>query len=571
MSFNKKNWPKLKQLKYLKEVLNERERFIIKILFLIIIISLLILMVRFFLLNSVVLPKIEGKYTEAMVGQPKEINPLLANNDIDLSLNNLIFSGILKKDINLELKPDLVKDFNLDLNQQTKENEYDFCLKENVFWHDNKEITTQDIAFTINLSKNPKINSSLFEDVEIELIDEQCFKIKTNNWSALTTGILPKHVWENVKPEEITKSEFNIRPIGSGPYQFSSLVENDQEIKIYNLERNKNYFSPGPFLKEISFIFFSNFTEAIQALQKKEINGLVCSPYQFSEDIEIRKTKEYQLNLPYYLAAFLNIRYSEEENNILQERSVREALAYLTPKQKIFNDVLNQQGEIINGPITPSSPYYNSEITKYEYNPQLSEEILKNAGWTKGDQGFYQKNNKILEINITTIDQPVFNKIAQAIQKSWQEIGLKVKLTVIPSNQVKEIIKENKFEVFLYGVLETPHSDPFSLWHSSQIDYPGLNLTGFSYRRVDELLEKASLTEDQSKKKEYYFEFQKITTDYIPAIFLFNTIYNYLVDEEIKGININQIIHPADRFNEVESWYLKTKREINLKPNKIKQ
>lgn len=564
-----KVFPTWKQLKYLNQVFSPREKKIVRCLTITIIVCLLLLLTHLYFTNSEIVPKIGGKYTEGLVGQPKFINPILATDEVDLTLTNLVFSGLLKFDQNLELQPDLVEE----LSPETEDKERTFCLKKNVFWHDGEKLGIEDVLFTFSLIKDPVFKSPLLEkvkNVQINQIDEDCFQIipgngATNDWSILTLGILPKHIWGRVEPKNFTQSEFNLKPVGSGPYNFLSLAHNSENyVKFYNLASNGKFYDQPPYIKNLSFAFYSGFEQALQELKGQKIEGLSYSPKQLGQDLsQISDLKYYQFNLPYYTAIFFNLRNSPAENeiNYLQEKSVRKSLAYLTPKQEIFQEIFNGQGIVVHGPILPHSAYYNPKIKDYEYQPIEAESLLAMANW-KENAGFYEKNGKILEISLTTVDQPDFVKTAQLIQKAWQGVGLKVKLIVIPPEQIKEVIKNRNFQAFLYGVLENYDPDPFPLWHSSQIDPPGLNLTAFNSRRSDELLEKASLTKNQEEKKKYYDEFQEIIVDNVPAVFLYNQIQGYLAHQKIKGIEINFINHPSDRFNNIKNWYIETKRVI---------
>ena len=562
--------PSIKQIKYLNQLLSSQEKKIINILIIIILICLIFLGGRLYFANSKIIPEFGGEYIEGLVGNPKFINPLLAVDDIDLSLNHLVFSGLLKYDNDFNLIPDLVEEFSLESNQQKQV----FCLKENIYWHDGEKLEIDDVLFTFSLIQNNGFKSPLLErikNIQINKIDEKCLEISLEEpsssfWSALTLGIIPKHIWQDLDQEQIVQSEYNLKPIGSGPFKFVSLGKDESgQIRFYSLETNKDYYNSGPFIKQINFHFYDDFTQATQSLKLGEINGLICSPKQIQDKLfEIKNLKKYQLNFPYYTGIFFNLRLpkEEEQTNFLREKTVRQVLAHLTPKQDIFIQILNEQGLIINGPILPYSAFFNPDIKKYDYDPAEAIEVFAKAGWKKNIAGFYEKNKEVLEISLTTVDQKDFIEVAHLIQKSWQSIGLRVKLIIIPPEQIKEIIKNRSFQAFLYGVLENFNLDPYPLWHSSQSNSPGLNLTGFSYRRSDELLEKATLTQDLEKKKEYYKEFQKIIADNIPAIFLYNTSYSYLVDQKIKGIQVDQIAHPSDRFINIENWYIKTKRSL---------
>ncbi len=525
-------------------------------------------MSRIYFLKSEIKPKIGGQYIEGLIGEPKLINPILAANDVDLSLSHLIFSGLLKYNKDLELKPDLVES----LSSSEDQKEYTFCLRQNIFWHDGEKLTVDDVIFTYELIKNPDFKNPFSErlkELNLSKLNENCLKFnlekKSNSFlSLLTLGILPKHIWEKIELDQFSQTEFNLKPVGSGPFKFTSLArDSTNQIKFYTLGQNKEFYNYPPYLEEITFKFYSDFVNAVEDLKNMQINGLGYSPKGITQNLsEMQNLNHYQLNLPYYTAIFLNLQIKEDETSFLSQKAVRNALAYLTPKQQIFQDILYQQGKIIHGPILPHSPVFNPDLKQYDYQPQLAETFLINDGWKKNTQAIWEKNEKMLEISLTTIDQPDFQAAAELIQQAWQEMGIFVKLIIIPAGQIREIIVNRNFQAFLYGILENANADPYPIWHSSQKESPGLNLTGFQNRRADELLEKAALTDDPEAKKRYYYEFQEIISENLPAIFLYNPTYSYLVDQKIKGIDIRRINYPEDRFIEVENWYIETKRTI---------
>jgi len=552
-----KNLPSFKQLKYLKRLLDKKERKIIFCLFWIGLVSLFGLLFSIYFRNSEIKPSYGGIYIEGLIGQPKFINPVLANNDIDLTISSLIFSGLFKYDENNELQADLAETLPSEITEDNKT----ICLKPNILWHDKERLTTTDIIFTLELVQEMKSKSPFFEklkNVQFSIIDENCFSFENAKLSDLSFEILPKHIWQTLESSKINQSLYNLKPIGSGPFQFVSLKNGEEDgIKNYKLKQNKNYYNNLPYIEQIIFKFYQNFDQATQALEKKEINGLGNVPQNLKEEIlESEKIKYYPLNLPHYTAIFFNL-----DDPLLKDKNIRQALALLTPKEEILKAVLGEDGLLVDGPLLPTSSLVNPNIKKYEYNPQSAKEILKNAGWEKKEDGFLKKNGDILELSLTTIEETDFNKIATLLQQSWQEAGIKIKLISIPAEQIQEVIKTHNFTIFLYGILDKTDFNPYFFWHSSQKIFPGLNLTGFNNRRVDELLEKAYYLKDNETKKKYYDEFQEIIAANIPAIFLYNTTYSYFINEKIKGISISQIDHPKDRFRGIENWYIKTKRK----------
>ena len=114
--------------------------------------------------------------------------------------------------------------------------------------------------------------------------------------------------------------------------------------------------------------------------------------------------------------------------------------------------------------------------------------------------------------------------------------------------------------MLLFGENLGSDPDPFPFWHSSQNEYPGLNLAIFSNKTVDQLLEDARKTSDWETRKKDYLQFQKIVAQELPAIFLYNQTYTYPQDSSVKGFDVKNISMPSDRFANLSEWYEKTKR-----------
>ena len=143
----------------------------------------------------------------------------------------------------------------------------------------------------------------------------------------------------------------------------------------------------------------------------------------------------------------------------------------------------------------------------------------------------------------------------------WQAVGVKVDLDIINGGKIsRDIIKPRSYQALLFGIIVGSNPDPYPFWHSSQIQDPGLNLALYANRNVDTLLEEARKAADEATRQEKYRSFEKAVAADFPAIFLYNPTYTYVTDKKIKGIGIDRIILPADRFNNLYEWYVKTKR-----------
>src|SRR3989344_4707826 len=99
-------FPSKKQWARIFKVLNRKEKTALLALFSIFVGSSLVLLV----INTGTMPARGGKYIEGMVGSPRFINPIYAQgSDVDRSLVELIFSGLMKYDGEGKIVPDLVE------------------------------------------------------------------------------------------------------------------------------------------------------------------------------------------------------------------------------------------------------------------------------------------------------------------------------------------------------------------------------------------------------------------------------------------------------------------------------
>ncbi|MCX6746502.1 MAG: ABC transporter substrate-binding protein [Candidatus Parcubacteria bacterium] len=560
-----KQLPSWKQFKRLSHTLNKTESLLIKIFSVIILLSLIFLFYTQVWQKLKTVPKNGGEFAEGIVGSPLYLNPILASGlaDVDTDLTRLIYSGLLKYNEKLELVPDLAERYEISNDQKT----YTFYLRKNAKWHDGDNLTAADVVFTIKSIQDPDFKSPLertFAGVKIEMTDEYTVKFTLNEPYAaflniLTVGIIPQHIWYDIPALNAKLAVSNQKPIGSGPFKFKSLVkEKSGLIKVYTLEKNKNYYGKIPYINNIIFKFFPDYQSAVDDLINKNIQSLSYLPKEYLKKINKRDLNFYNFPLSQYTAVFFN----SKNNKLLDNKKIKEALSYALDKNKIIEDVLQNQGLIIDGPILPGFLGYTPDLKKYEYNPPKAIELLASDGWSLSGETLKKKDQE-LKITLTTVDQSEYIKVANLIKEFWTSIGINVEIKPVAKDQFeKEVITPRNYEALLYGEIIGYDPDLFSFWHSSQKEAPGVNLANYVNRKADQLLEEARQTNAQGVRNKKYQEFQNILIDDLPAIFLYSPDYTYPVNKKIKGLEVEKIALPADRFINIENWFLKTKKQF---------
>jgi len=167
-----------------------------------------------------------------------------------------------------------------------------------------------------------------------------------------------------------------------------------------------------------------------------------------------------------------------------------------------------------------------------------------------------------LTFTITTSDTFPLTEIIEILKIQFEKIGAEVKIKKSSLSEFQtNILIERDFEILLFGEAFGQLPDPFPFWHSSQNEYPGLNISSYSSKEADKFLEKARETIDEAKRKENLEKFQNVLITDNPALFLTQASYFYFLSPKIKGFEVKKITDPSKRFINIEKWYSKTTRK----------
>ena len=510
------------------------------------------------------IPQFGGIYHEAAVGQPRYVNPVLAGtSDLDLDLASIIYSSLFKLDNNFNVQNDLAAEYSISDDGKV----YTVNLRHDVAWHDGEPFTADDVVFTIRSIQTPDYGSPLlssFQGVQVEKTDDYTVTFTLKQPYApflanLTVGIVPHHVWENIPPKNAALAEQMLKPIGTGPFKFSEIATRRKtgEITTFRVIRHEGYYGKRPYLDQILFSFYGTHEESVEALSAGKVDRVGFLPLSLAEQIKKRAslTTEHLL-LPQYFGLFFN----QSNNEALSDTGVRSALNLATDRERIIREALGGEGKPLSVPITPGFFHFDSLPTS-NYDPEKAKQNLDDAGWKVGDDGIRQKNNRKLTIKLATTDWPEYVKTAEVIAKTWKDVGVDVQIESIGAGTIQQtVVSPRQYEALLYGEILPAQPDPYPFWHSTQTRTPGLNLSLFKDARVDKLLEEARKTSDIPERQEKYTEFIARILDLNPAIILYQPYYLSAHSKSVGGSQMENINLPAGRFNDIQGWYVKTKR-----------
>lgn len=521
-------------------------------------------------LVSVEVPEEGGVYTEALIGAPRALNPLLAYaNPVDRDLSALLFSGLIRFDAFGRPTPDLA-------NWLISEDErtYTFILKPELTWHDGQPLTAQDVAFTVGLIQSPNFPgqgdlSALWRTVTVAVTGTQTIAFTLPEPFApfldyAAFGILPRHLLGNLAADQLTAQTFNLRPVGSGPFQFDRWLVAQERVTGVRLRAFAGYAGPAPKLAEVQFNFYPDSRAALEAYQRGEVLGLSRIPAeQVPAAARLPTLGLYTSVLPRYTQIILNQRLPELA--FFTDKRVRQALWLGLNREIMTRDLLNGQALIAHSPILPGSWAYNPALPVIRYNPEEANRLLDQAGWTLSGsvtETVRVKASLPMRFTLTVSDNPQHQAVARYAQQTWALLGVQVEVQTVPAaSLIAAVLEPRNFQAVLVEMnLEgLPDPDPYPFYHETQVE-SGQNYGGYVDRLTSQILEQARITTDMSVRARLYVNFQSRFVDQVPALLLYYPTYTYGVDTKVSGVRLGPLTTPADRLNTLTEWFLVTRR-----------
>lgn len=519
------------------------------------------------------IPLVGGVINEGIVGSPRFINPLLAVSEVDRDLVRLTYSGLYRLAPGRGYQPDLAES----IERSEDGLSYVVKLKPKLYWQDGKPLTAQDVLFTVKKVQDPDIKSpkrGKWNGVKAEIIDERTIKFTLKKpynffFDNLTMGILPSHLWSKITNDQFALTRLNLKPVGSGPYEVTNIVESSLGIPTTYQLKPFNKFALEPAKINLNLYFYNNEQDLLTELNSGKIDSAsALSPQAIKE---LKNKKVATGDLPRIFGIF----YNQANNEYLVKADFRQALELSVNKQKIINEVLGGYGAKLNGPLPDE---ISGSATNTDANLIKAKELLTKNNLVLNDKGQLVKEtvkttktksgtersssfSEPISISLATANIDELKQVAQLVAKDWAKLGIKVNLEFFePTDLNQERIKPRRYEAILFGQVLGHDYDLYPFWHSSQRLDPGLNISLYVNNKVDKILEGIRESATITDLNAEYRKVQTIIADDYPALFLYQPKFIYVVPNKLKGINLPIIASSADRFAQIHKWYFKTDR-----------
>jgi len=487
----------------------------------------------------------------ASIGEASNLIPILAGDSASHDVANLVYSGLVKYDKNLNIVGVLAKSWELSRDKLS----IIFHLRKGVRWQDGTPFTAHDVLYTYKVIVDPKTPTPYSGDFkpvkEAKVVDDYTFSVTyekpfapaLQSWAI---GILPRHLLEG---KDVTTSSLVRKPIGTGPYFFKEWIPADRIV----LTANNDYFEGKPYIERRITRVIPDLATMFLELKRYSLDMMGLTPMQALKQTDYPGFRREFNKYKYLGFSYVYLGYNLK-HELFKDKRVRKAITHAINKQEIIDGILLGQGVEATGPYKPDMWAYNGNVKHYEHSKEKALSLLRDAGFEKQQDGILVKDGKPFEFTVLVNQgNDVRIRTAELIQKRLRDVGINAKIRTIEwATFVNEFIDKRNFEAVILGWSFGPEPDLFDIWHSSKQGPKEFNFISFENKEVDELIIKARYTMDQEERKKYYFRIQEILADEQPYTFLFIPYSLVAVHKRIKGIESA----PAGiAYNNLE-WYV---------------
>ena len=301
-----------------------------------------------------------------------------------------IYEGLLSYDLDMKPHPLLAESWAVAPDGLS----YRFNLRKGVKWHDGRDFTADDVAFSLGVwkTRHARGRQSYARVVGVDTPDPHTVVIRLSEpapqmatvFSSYESPVIPKHIFEG---KDLMSNPATTAPIGTGPFRFGSWKRGDNII----LERNPTYWQDGkPHLDRIVFRFIADASGRAAALESGEAQIGALTPVPLTDMARltakpdlVATTQGYDYMAPVLLLQ-LNVR-----NKPLDDRKVRQALASAINRDVLTKTVWFGYGKPATSPVSSvvKAWYTTDGVPTYPYDPKKAEALLDEAGYKRGADG----------------------------------------------------------------------------------------------------------------------------------------------------------------------------------------
>jgi len=431
----------------------------------------------------------KNSITIGMQLEPPHLNPTAgAAAAIDEVVYANIFEGLTRFNPDGSIRPALANSWTVSDDGLM----YTFSLQENVTFHDGSTFDASDVKFSLDQARSEdstNAQKALFADInEVNVVDPLTVEVTLNN----PNGLFPVNMaWgDAIILDPASADTAETKPIGTGPFMFSDWAEGDR----IELVKNPNYWGDEVALESATFKFISDPTAAFGALMTGDVDAFPGFPSP-------ETLGQFEAN-----PNFSVIVGSTEGETILSTNNladhlsdvrVRKAIAHAINRQELIDGAMFGYGTEIGTHFAPHHPDYLDLTGESSYNPELSRQLLNEAGYADG-----------LSLRLHLPPPSYARRGGEIIASQLRAVGIETEIINVEWGVwLEQVFQGKDFDLTIVS-----HTEPNDINIYARPDYY------FQYNNPDlqAIIEEMRLTSDSMRRTELAHQAQTIIAqDYV--------------------------------------------------------
>lgn len=484
----------------------------------------------------------EGIYRRPLGNDPATLDPARVGDIYSRSVSQQIFDGLVQFDQTLTVTPALAQHWKASRDGLV----WTFTLRRGVKFHHGREVTAEDVVYSLTRLASPKIRSAaadLFLNVKgapefragqaasiagLSAVDRYTVQVSLSEAlvpfvSVLAVGhakIVPREIVETMGDEA-----FGTAPVGTGPFKF---VAWDRGRRIV-LAGNPDYFDGAPKLSRLVYRVFPG--APLDAVYEEFRRG---SLEDAPPPIQNYRAAIASAGEGYVKRPLLSVRFYGFNTRVkpFSDRLVRQALSHAVDREAIVEGPFLGRHIVARGILPPGTQGYNPKLASRAYDPERARELLAQAGypggrglgsiaiWAGARHGGILREHELIRDNLRAIGvEADFH-----YQTDWPSFS--------------RLLNERRMPMFMYAwYADVPDPDNFlfKLFHSRS----SRNFTGYASPRVDALLVRARNERDVPRRVELYRRVEQAVLEDAPILPIWHYSYERIFQPYVRSVEVS--------------------------------
>ncbi|MGE0807855.1 MAG: ABC transporter substrate-binding protein [Burkholderiaceae bacterium] len=484
-------------------------------------------------------PKRGGTAVMVLGTDPLSLSPDTTSSVPDVAAGCLIYDGLVRFKKGFEIVPGLAKKWDISADGLS----YSFEL-EDATWHDGKPVTSEDVKFTleeISSKFGPRFAAAgkFIDRIETPSPRNVVIRLKQPFGPFLfslaceqNAAIMPAHI---LRGADILKHPAILTtPVGNGPFKIVDWVRGSH----ITLARNPNYWRKNePYLDRVIIKIMPDASARVLALRAGEVDYIVPDYVPLNSVPMLQKSSQFttqEVSYPGSDIIILNTRHAA-----LSKPEVRQALLMAVDRQFIHDKVFHGLGGVPRSAFDTRLWAYNKSVDyqkMYPFDPAKARQMLDAAGVKAGADGTRFTMRLLFETA-----KPEWLPAAQALQRFWQAVGVKVVLEGAERPVIlKRVYSDYDFEATLqtYTTLGDPALGIARTYTSESIKQ-GTNFNNaaqYSNAEIDKLFAEGRDASTQAARQKAYDRVQLILARDLPVLNLHQQPQFAVASSRLQGL-----------------------------------